>query len=100
MTDLNPLLPPSGEPVPRKADDEAEAWLVRRSTIRLLWIVSLALLAGLTLLDLVVKKKPHFEAEGYFGFASVFGFVACVALVVGSKVVGALLKRKDTYYHD
>ena len=93
-------LPPSGIAPAEKNADEPEHWLVRKSTIRLLWIGFGVLLAALTALDLIVKKKPHFDAEGWFGFASLFGFVACVTLVFGSKAVGAFLKRKDTYYDD
>ena len=100
MTDHSDLLPPSGQPVPRKDNDEPKHWLVKTSTVRTLWIGTGIVLAALTLLDLVIKKKPHFDAEGWFGFASAFGFVACVVLVFGSKAVGAFLKRKDTYYDD
>ena len=32
------------------------------------------------------------------GFGAWFGFVSCVVLVLGSKVLSALLKRPDTYY--
>lgn len=75
-------------------------WLVRKSTIKGIWIVSLAVLAVLVLLDLVIKKKPYFEVEGYFGMGAWYGFLACVVLVFGSKALGALLKRRDTYYDD
>ena len=93
-------LPPSGIPAPVKADDEPQHWLVRKSTIRMIWIVSIIVLAALTALDLVVKKKSHFAVEDIFGFGSLFGFIACVVLVVGSKALGAFLKRRDTYYED
>lgn len=96
MTDL----PESGIPVPMKAADEPQHWLVRKSTIRQLWIWSLVVLAGLTALDLVIHKHSHFKFEDWFGFGSFYGFIACVVLVVGSKVLGAFLKRKDTYYAD
>ena len=94
------LLPPSGEPVPRKADDEPQHWLVRPGSIRQIWIWSAVILAGLTALDLVIKKKSHFHFEDWVGFGSWYGFIACVVLVVGSKALGAFLKRKDTYYDD
>ncbi len=100
MSDLTPLLPPSGQPVKTKDADEPENWWVKASTIRLLWLGSGAVLVVLVLLDLVVKKKPHFDVEGWFGFGAAFGFIACVALVVGSKALGAFLKRKDTFYDD
>jgi len=93
-------LPPSGEPVPRKKRSEPEHWLVQKSTIRRIWIISIIVLAALTALDLVIDKHGHFEEEDWFGFGSYFGFIACVVLVFGSKALGLILKRKDTYYDD
>jgi hypothetical protein len=75
-------------------------WLVRPETIRRIWIGSVALLAVLVLLDLVIGKHPHFEVEGTFGFGAWYGFLACVVLVFGSKALGIFLKRPDTYYDD
>lgn len=96
MTDL----PESGAPVPTKLSNEPEHWLVRKETIRKLWIWSAVVLAALTALDAVIKKKSHFAAEDLFGFGSFYGFIACVVLVFGSKFLGAFLKRPDTYYDD
>lgn len=73
-------------------------WLVRASTIRLLWRVSLAVLALLVIADLFVEHHPHFGIDGTFGFSAWYGFIACVALVVGAKGLGLLLKRPDDYY--
>lgn len=86
--------------VPMKAPDEPEHWLVRKSTIRQLWIYSVVILAALTALDLVIHKHSHFAVEDMFGFGSWYGFIACVVLVFGSKALGMILKRKDTYYDD
>ena len=48
---------------------------------------------------LVVPPHPaHFEVESWPAFFAVFGFLACVAMVLGSKLLGMLLKREDTYY--
>ncbi len=93
-------LPSSGEPVPTRAPDEPEHWLVSESTIRTLWIVSIVVLALLTLADLVIEKHGHFALEDSFGFGSWYGFVACVVLVFFSKALGQVLKRRDTHYHD
>ena len=48
--------------------------------------------------DIVVHHHAHFGIDGTFGFYSWYGFIACVVLVVGSKALGAVLKRRDTYY--
>ncbi len=58
------------------------------------------MLAVLVLLDLVISKHPKFAIEGSFGFGAWFGFGACVVLVFGSKALGLLMKRPDTYYDD
>lgn len=73
-------------------------WLVRPSTIRLLWIISSLILAGLVILDLFVEHHPHFGIDGTFGFGAWYGFAACVALVGIAKLLGFFLKRPDTYY--
>ena len=75
-------------------------WLVRKSTIRLLWIAFIAILALTVLADFWVEHHPHFGIEGTFGFGAWFGFVACLVLVVGAKALGVILKRPDTYYDD
>ncbi len=73
-------------------------WLVRPKTIRQLWWGGCIILALTVVADLFVHHHPHFGIDGTFGFAAWFGFVACVILVVGSKALGAILKRPDTYY--
>ena len=81
-------------------DNDTDHWLVRPRTIRLLWIGSLVVLAGLVLLDLVVRHHPHFRLDGVFGFGAWYGFGACVALVLCAKGLGAILKRPDDYYDE
>lgn len=73
-------------------------WLTRPRTIRLLWIVFIAVLAVTVLLDLVIEPHPHFGLDGTFGFAAWFGFLSCVILVAFSKALGFILKRPDDYY--
>lgn len=80
--------------------DEYKHWLVRRSTIRGLWMAGIVLLAVVTLADVFVHGHPHFEFDGYFGFYSFYGLVTCAIMVVAAKGLGLFLKRKDTYYDD
>lgn len=80
------------------------------NTIKSLWRAFYALLAVLVLLDPkllelvgVMPHDPHHEAhfvvDGFPVFFVVYGFLACVAMVVVSKlVVGKILMRPDTYY--
>lgn len=73
-------------------------WLMRARTVRGLWIAFVAVLAATVAAGFAVDMHPHFEVEGWPAFHALFGFLACVAMVVGSKLLGALLKREDTYY--
>lgn len=73
-------------------------WLARPETIRRLWIAFIAILALTVLAELAIKRQPKFEIEELFGFGAWFGFLACVVLVFGSKMLGAILKRPDGYY--
>ena len=73
-------------------------WLVRASTIRLLWAAFIAVLAVLIVLDVVVDHHAQFTLERMFGFGAWFGFLSCVALIVFAKALGFFLKRPDTNY--
>ena len=51
--------------------------------------------------DLFYHKHAIFPWESAFGFFSVYGFVACVILVIISKyVLRPLVMRKEDYYND
>lgn len=78
--------------------EPGKAWLYRPESIRLLWIVFAVILAGTVLAQFLVHMHPHFEAESWFGFNAIYGFVACVAMVLFAKLLGLALKRPDDYY--
>ena len=78
--------------------DDSDHWLVRPASIKILWLVFIAILAITVLADLVVKHHGHFGIEETFGFGAWYGFAACVVLVLFSKALGAILKRRDDYY--
>ncbi|HWQ38727.1 MAG TPA: hypothetical protein VNM24_08990 [Burkholderiales bacterium] len=75
-------------------------WLVRPATIRLLWALFVAALVAVVLVQLVVPVPGHFGIDGRFGFGAWFGFGSCATMILVAKLLGALLKRKDTYYDD
>jgi hypothetical protein len=58
------------------------------------YVVCGLLLAG----DLFVPKHGPFAIEHVFGFYGVFGFVACVALVLIAKQLRRVLMRPEDYY--
>ncbi|KAA3627198.1 MAG: hypothetical protein DWQ09_12735 [Proteobacteria bacterium] len=48
--------------------------------------------------DLFYDKHTYHEFEAWFGFYAIFGFVACVALILLAKQLRKLLKRPEDYY--
>ena len=69
-----------------------------RNVKRLLRFFFFSLLLLLTL-EISVHKQPHFSWEAWPEFYAVFGFVACVALVLASKyILRPLVLRGEDYY--
>jgi membrane protein YdbS with pleckstrin-like domain len=64
--------------------------------------VSFGLAACLVLLlamELFIHKHPYFSWEKWFGFYALYGFVACVLLVLVAKyILRPLVKRQEDYY--
>ncbi len=48
--------------------------------------------------DLVYHKHVHFDFEYWLGFYGGFGFVSCVGLVLGARLLRKLLQREEDYY--
>jgi hypothetical protein len=77
-----------------------EHWLRRPTTIRGLWVLFAMVLAATVIADLFFHRHDLFGVDGSFGFYAWYGFAACVGLVLGSRLLGLLFKRPDTYYGD
>lgn len=82
------------------SDPQELHWLVRPTTIRLLWRWGIAVLALLVLCDFLIHPHAAFGIDGTFGFYSWYGFFMCVGMVLFAKGLGVFLKRRDTYYDD
>jgi purine-cytosine permease-like protein len=53
----------------------------------------------LLIIEFFVHKHPHFPWEDWHEFYAVFGFVACVVLVLAAKyILRPLMKRREDYY--
>jgi hypothetical protein len=73
-------------------------WLVRASTIRLLWIGGSVFLGLTVVAQIFIPIKGHFGADDWFGFGAVYGFVVCLLMVLFAKGLGFVLKRKEGFY--
>ena len=76
----------------------ATHWLYRPRTRRWLVGAGIAVLALSLLAELLVHLHPAFAFDAWFGFNAVYGFLACVAMVLFAKALGWLVKRPDDYY--
>jgi hypothetical protein len=65
-----------------------------------MWKAFIAVLAISVLAELFIEKQPHFGVERFFASYALYGFIACAALILVSKAIGAVLKRPDSYYDD
>ena len=53
----------------------------------------------LLVIEFFIHKHPHFEWEKWPEFYAVYGFVACVVLVIVAKyILRPLVKRREDYY--
>ncbi|MDF1578652.1 MAG: hypothetical protein RQ753_04905 [Desulfurivibrionaceae bacterium] len=67
--------------------------------IRLVLYALFATLLLLLALEPLVDKHPYFPWEEWPGFYAIFGFVACVLLVLAAKyILRPLMKRDEGYY--
>jgi hypothetical protein len=62
------------------------------------WAAFIIVLVIVVALELLVGRTTHFGIDGLFAFEAWYGFLSCVGLIVIAKLLGVLLKRRDTYY--
>ena len=79
--------------------DEKRYWLDSPQNVtklyRAVWLIG----AGLVVAGLFVHRHEELAFAAWFAFYAVFGFVACVALVLAAKeILRRLVKRPEDYY--
>jgi hypothetical protein len=52
----------------------------------------------LFLLDFILHRHATSEWDGFTGFFALFGFIACVTIVLAAKQLRKILKHKENYY--
>lgn len=70
-----------------------------KTVLRVSYVVLFLLVVYDALPFLVDKEHAHTDAERYPGFWAVFGFVACVLIILASKAFGhaGIMTREDYY---
>ncbi|WP_240615539.1 hypothetical protein [Alteromonas facilis] len=80
------------------ASDDDIGFFDREDTIKWILRVFYALCAVLVLMDFIVHRHIYVNFEEIPTFYALYGFVACVVLVLLAKVMRILLMRSETYY--
>jgi len=81
-----------------KPEGERDYWLDKPSNVDRLVKRFYAVCAVLLAIDFLVPKHSPFRIEHYWGFYGIFGFIACVALVLIAKELRRVLMRSEDYY--
>ena len=97
-------LPPTLEPMTPPDSKERPSWFFQPKNVRRVIVGLFGACGFFFLLDVVFvltgfDKHPHFQWEQWPGFYAVFGFVACVLLVLISRfLLRPLVMRGEDYY--
>jgi len=82
----------------KHSSDDKKYFLDKPENVEKLLKVFYVICGLLFVLDFVVHRHVYTDMEKLPGFYAIYGFVAFVALVVGSKFLRKLLMRKEDYY--
>lgn len=77
---------------------EKRYWLDSKENVTKLVHGLWAICTLLLLADFVVHRHEEVTFAEWFGFYGIYGFVACVGLVLAAKELRKILKRPEDYY--
>lgn len=85
---------------PTPPSDGKRYWLDRKENVDKVVKVVYAICALLFAIDFLVPKHGEgpFAIEHWYGFYGIYGFVACVGLVLAAKQLRRVLMRGEDYY--
>ncbi len=74
-------------------------WIERPGMLKRMWNVFVGIMVVLVAVDFFIPHEhTHLVFETIPGFSAVYGFVACVALVLVAKILRRVCKRDMNYY--
>jgi hypothetical protein len=81
-----------------KLENGGKYWLDNPKNVDKIYWSVIVVSVLLFLCDALYHKHPEFGIEKVFGFYGIYGFVACVGLVLAAKGLRAWLMRDESYY--
>jgi len=85
---------------PHNADNGKKYWLDNPKNVDKVYWSVIVVSVLLFFADALYHKHPEFGIEKTFGFYGIYGFVACVGLVLAAKGLRRLLMRGEDFYDD
>lgn len=87
------------------SDNKPKHWLYRPENLPKLWRIQVVILLLVVLPEFFIQRHAYFESlgihvDGSWGFYAWYGFLTCMAMVVGAKLLGTFLKRREDYYDE
>ena len=76
----------------------SQHWILKKENIKKLWVCSIVVLVSLILIQIIFPINGHFEVESWIGFGAWFGFIACILMILFSKILGLVVKKPEDYY--
>jgi hypothetical protein len=77
---------------------EARYWLDDRRNVDRIVYGLYGICALLLAIDVLIPKHGPFAIEHFWGFYGIYGFVACVGLVLAARLMRRVLMRPEDYY--
>ena len=88
----------SKKTITKAAAPEKRYWLdASRNVDRIVWCVY-GICALLFVIDFFIPKHGPFRIEHIFSFYGIYGFVACIGLVLTARALRLVLMRPEDYY--
>ncbi|MCO5098377.1 MAG: hypothetical protein M9884_13050 [Rhodocyclaceae bacterium] len=78
--------------------EEKKYWLDSRENVTKLYRGLCVVCLLLVSVDLFLHRHEDFSFATLFGFHALYGFIACVALVLTAKQLRRVLMRPEDYY--
>nr|CRH06382.1 conserved protein of unknown function [Candidatus Magnetococcus massalia] len=84
----------------RENSDEKQYFFDKPENIRLILRIFYVMCTILVLAEFVIHRHVYHAWENLFGFHALFGFVACVVLVLVAREMRKVVMRDEDYYDD
>lgn len=92
--------PPDTPPEAPGRSGERKYWLDEPKNVDKVFYATCLSCALVAAADLLTHRHLIFSVEALFAFYGIYGFLACVGLVLAAKELRKIIKRDEAYYGD